>query len=281
MRIPKLRLVATTSVSLALLATAAGPVAAYGPIDQQQMEHPSVAGGLTCAPGFSGGHMQGVTPGATQWAVASLFLFTTAWVTGSQSVTLEIRDAAPDGTALASDSAVVADGSGAWIDFEFSPPVSLTPGSIVYLYAETDDRVAWAQTDNDAYAGGQQYGQCGSASPFPIGAEFGDFAFITYEPEGSVSSTEPIAAAVAALPGTAFAARGHSTAIQARLEDVAEKIADGDTAGALRDLQNLRRHVDGCADAAGTADGNDWITDCAAQLEIRSLIDGLIADLGG
>ena len=271
-------------MSLVLLANAAGPVAAYGPIDQQQTEHPSVAGGLTCAPGHTGGIMQGVTPGATQWAVVSLFMFTTSWVTGAQAVTLEIRDAAPDGTALASDSAVVADGSGAWVDFEFSSPVSLTPGSIVYLYAETDDRVAWAQSEADAYAGGQQYVQCSPATvPSPIPAEGGDFAFITYQPEGAADEepTEPIASAVAGLPPDAFAARGQSTAIQGRLDVVAQKIADGDTAGAIRDLRNLRRHVDGCADAAGTADRSDWITDCAAQLEIRALIDGLIADLGG
>jgi hypothetical protein len=271
-------------MSLMTLAAAA-PVAAYGPIDQQQTDHPFEAGGLTCTEGHTGGVMQGVTPGATQWGVVSLFLFTTPWATGPANVTLEIRDASADGPALASATAVVPDSSGNWIDFAFAPPVSLTPGAIVYLYAETNDQAAWAMTNYDAYPGGEQYAQCSPfTEPFALGSEFGDFTFITYQPESAEppdDPTEPVATAVADLPLSAFAARGHSSAMQSRLDVVAERIAAGDTAGAIRDLQNLRRHVDGCADAAGSPDRNDWITDCAAQLEIRALIDGLIADLGG
>jgi hypothetical protein len=46
-------------------------------------------------------------------------------------------------------------------------------------------------------------------------------------------------------------------------------------------LENLRKHVDGCAGAMGTADKNDWITDCDAQLQVRALVDALILSLGG
>jgi len=41
-------------------------------------------------------------------------------------------------------------------------------------------------------------------------------------------------------------------------------------------LDNLRKHVDGCG---ASADNNDWIIDCPAQLEVRALIDLLIANL--
>lgn len=215
-------------------------------------------------------------------------MFTSETAVGPQSVTLQLRDGSPTGTTMATSSAVVPDRAGAWIDFEFSPPVNLTPGSIVYLYAEVQDRVAWAVSDHDAYAAGEPYGQCiPAAEPFPLAPAIGDFTFITYQPGPPDDPTDPtdpidpVATAVADLPLTAFRAPGHQTAIQSRLADIAEKISDGDAAGAIRDLQNLRRHDDGCADAAGTADRNDWITDCAAQLEIRALIDGLIADLGG
>lgn len=44
-------------------------------------------------------------------------------------------------------------------------------------------------------------------------------------------------------------------------------------------LGDLRKHLDGCASADGTPDGNDWIKSCAAQTRIRSLIDQLIAEI--
>jgi hypothetical protein len=69
---------------------------------------------------------------------------------------------------------------------------------------------------------------------------------------------------------------GHRTAMQSILDDVESAIAGGDVDEAIRKLENLRRHVDGCGAAA---DNNDWITDCAAQLQVRDLIDALIANL--
>jgi hypothetical protein len=79
-----------------------------------------------------------------------------------------------------------------------------------------------------------------------------------------------------ALPDGAFSAAGHRTAMQSRLANIQQTIADADAA--ISQLWNLRRHVDGCG---STADGNDWIVDCAAQLSVRDLIDTMITGLGG
>ena len=63
-----------------------------------------------------------------------------------------------------------------------------------------------------------------------------------------------------------------------RLEDIEQLIADGDTDAALRQLNNLRKKIDGCEDGP-PADNNDWIVECEAQDEVRALIDTLIANL--
>jgi hypothetical protein len=95
---------------------------------------------------------------------------------------------------------------------------------------------------------------------------------------GGDPTAAAIAEAVQALPAAAFKGRGHSDALVSRLTDVQQSIDAGHDATALRQLANLRRHVDGC----GTkADKDDWIVSCPAQLEIRSLIDELMAHLGG
>jgi hypothetical protein len=65
---------------------------------------------------------------------------------------------------------------------------------------------------------------------------------------------------------------------QSRLAKIQQSIADGDAEAAIGQLDNLRRHVDGCG---STADENDWIVDCAAQLSVRDLIDTMITGLGG
>lgn len=71
---------------------------------------------------------------------------------------------------------------------------------------------------------------------------------------------------------------GHRTAMQSRLDGIESDILVGDVTAAIQKLENLRRRVDGCG---SSADMNDWIIDCAAQLEVRALIDTLIASLGG
>ena len=92
---------------------------------------------------------------------------------------------------------------------------------------------------------------------------------------------EGIEEAVAAQLDSSFKSRGHRNSIRNALEEAEASIAAGDIAGAIGKLQNLRRKVDGCGALLGLeiADNDDWITDCAAQHEIRDLIDGLIARL--
>jgi TolB protein len=87
-----------------------------------------------------------------------------------------------------------------------------------------------------------------------------------------------VAAAVSALPRSDFAngAPGHLTAILSRLDHVESLIAAGETADAVSALDDLRLRLDGCGT---TADRDDWIVDCAAQLQIRALIDQLIGNL--
>jgi hypothetical protein len=98
--------------------------------------------------------------------------------------------------------------------------------------------------------------------------------------DGIVDGADPDVAAgvVAGLPDGAFSADGHRTAMQSRLASIHQSIADGDAEAAISQLWNLKRRVDGCG---STADSNDWIVDCEAQLLIRHLIDTMITGLGG
>jgi hypothetical protein len=85
-----------------------------------------------------------------------------------------------------------------------------------------------------------------------------------------------VAVVVAALPDSSFANGEHRQPILNRLEAIEQTIAAGDFEGARTELENLRRKVDGCG---ATADTNDWIVDCDAQLQVRALIDSLLAAL--
>ena len=84
---------------------------------------------------------------------------------------------------------------------------------------------------------------------------------------------------LSALPDSAYRPPAHRVAMHARLAGIEERIADGDTAGASEDLRNLRRRVDGCSEATPLADRDDWIIDCAAQREVRRIIDLLLTNL--
>jgi hypothetical protein len=55
-------------------------------------------------------------------------------------------------------------------------------------------------------------------------------------------------------------------------------VTNAKDASAVEEMRNLRRHVEGRGSAA---DRNDWITDCAGQLEVREAIDLLVTNLGG
>ena len=86
--------------------------------------------------------------------------------------------------------------------------------------------------------------------------------------------------AVIALPASAFRspASGTRTALLSVLDDIEALLLPGDTAGAVRKLRNLRGRMDGYGTAA---DSNDWIVDRDSQMKIRSLLDLLVANLGG
>jgi hypothetical protein len=95
-------------------------------------------------------------------------------------------------------------------------------------------------------------------------------------PDGQ--DTEFLQNAINDLPATAFKDNGGGlkAAMLAILENAENLGADGKIAQAIQLLQNLRLRVDGCGAAA---DGNDWIVDCTAQIEIRGYIDLLIDNL--
>jgi hypothetical protein len=82
------------------------------------------------------------------------------------------------------------------------------------------------------------------------------------------------------LPGELFPAPGNRQALLSGLDTVQRKIEDQKFDDAGKALDDLRKHLDGCESAEGTPDSNDWISDCAAQTRILSMIDELIADIG-
>ena len=93
-------------------------------------------------------------------------------------------------------------------------------------------------------------------------------------PDGSDS--EFLQNAVNALDDSAFKGNGHRTAILAQLDNVEKKVAQGKLDQALTMLAHLREKMDGC----GTApDNTDWIVDCTAQIQIRTLLDLLVTNL--
>jgi hypothetical protein len=97
-------------------------------------------------------------------------------------------------------------------------------------------------------------------------------------PDGQ--DTEFIENAINALGDEAFkdssAGHGLRQALLQRLENAEREVAGGRVDQAIHHLENLRRHLDGCG---AEADGDDWIVDCVAQVQIRDLLDLLIANL--
>ena len=87
-----------------------------------------------------------------------------------------------------------------------------------------------------------------------------------------------LATVIGNLPADAFKSTGHGLrqATLMHLKNAEKSIEKDKIAHAIKQLEHLRRRVDGC----GTApDQNDWIVDCAAQLQVRTLIDLFIANL--
>ncbi len=93
-------------------------------------------------------------------------------------------------------------------------------------------------------------------------------------PDGSDS--EFLQTAVAALGADAFKGNGHQTAILAQLDNVEKRVSQGKVDQGLTELAHLREKMDGCGTSA---DNTDWIVDCTAQVQIRALLDLLVANL--
>jgi outer membrane protein assembly factor BamB len=100
--------------------------------------------------------------------------------------------------------------------------------------------------------------------------------------DGILDGADPgsIVSYVEALPPGVFASvkksAGHRDAMLSRLEAAEQSILAGDIAGAISDLDSLRRKLNGCG---ASADDNDWIADCPTQLELRALVDLLSTNL--
>ena len=73
-------------------------------------------------------------------------------------------------------------------------------------------------------------------------------------------------------------ARGIRNAMLSILNDIEVLLLAGNVRDATQKIEDLRRRADGCASAAGTADTNDWIVQCAAQLAIRADLELLAAN---
>jgi len=93
-------------------------------------------------------------------------------------------------------------------------------------------------------------------------------------PDGE--DVEFIQNAIAALSADDLKAIGHRTAMLSQLNSIEHSIAKGHVAQALTKLRNLRTHLDGCG---ASADNTDWVVDCGAQVQLRSLLDLLVANL--
>jgi hypothetical protein len=98
--------------------------------------------------------------------------------------------------------------------------------------------------------------------------------------DGLLDGQDPdfVALAIAALPATAFTGDGNRTAILSPLDSVEKWVVSGDLRKALRTLEDLRNHLDGCGQTSGK---DDWIVDCQTQVQIRIYVNVLITNLGG
>jgi hypothetical protein len=78
------------------------------------------------------------------------------------------------------------------------------------------------------------------------------------------------------LPGSAFRSEGNRNALVSRLEAIEHHVEHGHRSSAIHSLGLLRTRADGCGSAA---DRDDWIMDCAAQVQVRDLVDLLAMNL--
>jgi hypothetical protein len=76
-----------------------------------------------------------------------------------------------------------------------------------------------------------------------------------------------------------FKGKGHRTSINAHLTNFEKAIRKGDMDKAVKGLENLTRHMDGCSPSAAEADENDWILQCEAQDALDRLLEILRRNL--
>ncbi|HEY6561404.1 MAG TPA: hypothetical protein VI072_29225 [Polyangiaceae bacterium] len=86
-----------------------------------------------------------------------------------------------------------------------------------------------------------------------------------------------LAAAIQALPDSALkGGAGNRGALLNLVDNAEHHLRKDHLDAAIHKLDILRTRLDGCG---ATPDKNDWIHDCPAQVEIRALVDRLLAEL--
>jgi len=188
------------------------------------------------------------------------------------------------------------------ISFSAPKPVSTPTGSFgtePYMAVDCEGRIniVWqdAATSNILFTrsndGGQTFSKPRSASGSP------SYSFapqITLDATGNINltwfdSTTPIEDVfyargtslnlmrndVRALPYFDFKPHKRDAVLQL-LEKARRDLTPKDHSLAIADLNNLLQHVDGCGTSPGS---NDWITNCSAQLKIRSSLNIVISGL--
>jgi hypothetical protein len=310
LRLARRRTAAVVATVVLGLAGLPAQATSLGPVDQQLA---TVADGWpsteqtvrACFDRSAGGLAQGVIPGVDRWGgVAIPFMGSASRYTG-RPLTLNIRDGSPDGTVLGSASAVYQLSTDVtWTTFVFDPPVDVPVGQVVYLEITPLDDLYWRISEIDDPSV-DHYESCWGTWDRWTSV---DLAFITYgvvaDPDsdgdgvpdaqdafpsdpsewadhdgdglGDNGDPDTVSDAVDALPDEAITAPGIRQAVRSRLEGIETDIQAGSSRDDVRQLENLARRFDGC----GTLpDHNDWVIDCDVQLDIRTLLDTLIATL--
>jgi len=90
-------------------------------------------------------------------------------------------------------------------------------------------------------------------------------------------TSDTLREAIEALVAGVFKSPGVAKALKARMVAFDRLSELGRSTEAVTVLLNLRARIDGCG---ASADADDWIVDCAAQSEIRSIVDDLVASTG-
>ena len=124
-----------------------------------------------------------------------------------------------------------------------------------------------ADTDDDLLKDGQEL----TVGTDPLDADSDNDGII----DGK--DVEWIQSAISAIPTSALANgdAGLRTSMNSLLDSAELRIAKGDKFGKLSTLVTLRSRIDGCG---SSSDKNDWIVDCGVQIQIRALVDIIIAN---